>query len=70
MNSSLIRGQWLDVFRCVGCGKEYGPDRAVVIGEIAVCMDCALHAVDEAIRDGDVEGRDPLPYPERRRPLP
>jgi hypothetical protein len=41
---------------------------AVVIGEIAICADSALHAAVEAIRDGDREGRDPLPLPQYRRP--
>jgi hypothetical protein len=41
--------------------------RAVVIGEVAVRVECALDVVVEAIHDGDCEGRDPLPLPEYRR---
>jgi hypothetical protein len=32
-----------------------------------VGVDCALDATVEAIRDGDCEGHDPLPFPEYRR---
>jgi hypothetical protein len=65
-SSSRVEGRWLDHFCCLGCDKE-GPATAVVIGEVAVCSECALDAVVEAVRDGDCEGRDPLPFPEYRR---
>jgi hypothetical protein len=56
---SRVHGQWLDDFRCLGCG-EAGPGSAITLGEIAVCFGCVADAAGKAAVDARKQGRDPL----------
>jgi hypothetical protein len=59
---SRVEGEWLADFVCFGCG-ERGPGAAVVLGEVALCLECIKDGMGEAFRDCRQRGADPLrPY--------
>jgi hypothetical protein len=53
-----LRGRWCDEFVCIGCRARCA-GVAVIIGELAICWDCAVAALTAV----ECRGRSP------RRPL-
>jgi hypothetical protein len=45
-----LRGRWLDEFECASY-RARSVGAALIVGEVAVCLDCTLDAMADAAKD-------------------